>query len=108
MAANVEFTNELRPALIRAKSKCLDKCVRSRDQKPYLHNETKVGTRIKTEFNSQNKVLLLQHDRRFFVYPSNMIALTSCEHPLLVSNIKKGGRGGYFSRWERRERKKGW
>ena len=49
MAANVEFTNEPRPALIRAKSKCLDNCVRTRDQKPYLNNETKVGTRIKTE-----------------------------------------------------------
>ena len=43
-------------------------CVRSCDQKPYLHNETKGGICIKIEFNSQKNISLLQHGRRFFVF----------------------------------------
>ena len=57
-------------------------CVRSCDKKPYLHNETKGGICIKTEFNSQKNILLLQYGRRFFVYSSNMAAVTSCKHTL--------------------------
>ena len=57
-------------------------CVCSCDQKPYLHNETKGGICIKIEFNPQKNISLLQHGRRFFVYSSNMAAVTSCEHPL--------------------------
>ena len=57
-------------------------CVRSCDQKPYLHNETKGGICIKIEFNSQKKILLLQYGRRFFVYSSNMAAVTSYKHTL--------------------------
>ena len=52
-------------------------CVRSCDQKSYLYNETKGGICIK-EFNPQNNISLLQHCRHFFVYSSNMVALTSC------------------------------
>ena len=48
-------------------------CVRSCDQKPYLHNERKGGICIKI-------VSLLQDGRPFFVYSSNMAAVTSCEH----------------------------
>ena len=55
-------------------------CVRSCDQKPYLHNETKGGICIKIEFNSQENISLLQHGRRFFAYSSNKAAVTSCEH----------------------------
>ena len=58
-------------------------CVRSCDQKPYLHNETKGGICIKVEFNPQKNISLLQHGRRFFVYSSNMAAVTSCKHTLL-------------------------
>ena len=57
-------------------------CVHSCDQKPYLHNETKGGICIKIEFNPQKNVSLLQHGRRFFVYSSNMAAVTSFEHTL--------------------------
>jgi len=60
-------------------------CVRSCDKKPYLHNETKGGICIKIEFNSQKNILLLQYGRRFFVYSSNMAAVTSCEHTLYGS-----------------------
>ena len=56
-------------------------CVRSCDQKPYLHNETKGGICIKIELNPQ-KNISLQHGRCFFVYTFNMAALTSCEHTL--------------------------
>jgi len=58
-------------------------CVRSCDQKPYLHNEKKKGgICIKIEFNPQKNITLLQDGRRFFVYSSNMVAVTSCEHTL--------------------------
>ena len=62
-------------------------CVRSRDQKPYLHNKTKGGICIKIEFNPQRNISLLQHGRRFFGYSSNMAAVTSCEHTLLAQLI---------------------
>ena len=58
-------------------------CVCSCDPKPYLHNETKGGICIKIEFNPQKNISLLQHGRCFFVYSSNMAAVTSCEHTLL-------------------------
>ena len=57
-------------------------CVRSRNQKPYLHNETKLGIYIKIEFNPQKNISLVQDGRRFFVYSSNMAAVTSGEHIL--------------------------
>ena len=57
-------------------------CVRSCDQKPYLHNETKGVICIKIQFNPQKNISLLQDGRRFFVYSSNMAAVTSCEHTL--------------------------
>ena len=57
-------------------------CVRSCDQKPYLYNETKWGICIKKEFNPQKNISLLQDGRRFFVYSSNMAAVTSWEHTL--------------------------
>ena len=57
-------------------------CVRSCDQTPYLHNETKGGICIKIEFNPQKNISLLQHGRHFFVYSFNMAAVTSCEHTL--------------------------
>jgi len=57
-------------------------CVRSCDQKPYLHNETKGGICIKVEFNPQKNISLLQDGRRFFLYSSNMPAVTSCAHNL--------------------------
>ena len=59
-------------------------CVRSCDQKPHLHNETKGGIRIKIEFNPQKNISLLQDGHRFFVYSSNMAAMTSCEHTLYL------------------------
>ena len=62
-------------------------CVRSCDQKPYLHNETKGGICIKIEFNPQKKIALFQHGRRFFVYSSNMPAVTSCEHSIVSQVI---------------------
>ena len=34
------------------------------------------------EFNPQKNISLLQYGRRFFVYSSNMAAVTSCEHTL--------------------------
>ena len=46
----------------------LIECVRSCDQKPYLHNETKGGICIKIEFNPQMNISLLQHGHHFFVY----------------------------------------
>jgi len=49
-----------------------------------LHNETKGGIFIKIEFNLQKNISLLQHDRRFFVYSSNMAAVMSCEHTLYI------------------------
>ena len=55
-------------------------CVRSCDQKPYLQYETKRGICIKIEFNSQKNILLLQYGHCFFVYSSNMAAVTSCKH----------------------------
>jgi len=60
-------------------------CVRSCDQKPYLHNETKGGICIKIEFNPQKNISLFQHGCRFFVYSSNMAAVTSYEHTLFIS-----------------------
>ena len=57
-------------------------CVRSCDQKPYLHNERKGGFE-KIEFNPQKNISLLQHGRHLFVYSSNMAAVTSYEHTLL-------------------------
>ena len=57
-------------------------CVRSYDQKPYLHNETKGGICIKIEFNPQKNISLLQDGRRFFVYSADMAAVTSCEDTL--------------------------
>ena len=39
-------------------------CVRSCDQKQYLHNETKGGICIKIELNRQKNISLLQHGRR--------------------------------------------
>ena len=59
-------------------------CVRSYDQKPYLHNEIKGGICIKIEFNPQKNISLLQDGRRFFAYSSNMAAMTSCEHTLYL------------------------
>ena len=64
------------------KLECLIKCVRSCDLKPYLHNKTKRWICIKIEFNPQKNISLLQDGRRFFVYSSNMAAMTSCEHTL--------------------------
>ena len=57
-------------------------CLRSYDQKPYLHNETKGGICIKIELNTQKNISLLQDGRRFFVYSSDMAAVTSCEDTL--------------------------
>ena len=65
-------------------------CVRSYDQKPYLHNETKGGICIKIEFNPQKNISLLQHGRRFFAYFSNMAAVKSYEHTLLTFAIDEG------------------
>ena len=59
-------------------------CVRSCDQKPYLHNERKGGICIKVEFNPQNNISLLQDGYRFFVYSSIMTAVTSCQHTLYI------------------------
>ena len=67
-------------------SPCIE-CVRSCDQKPYLHNETKGGICKEIEFNPQKSISLLQHGRRFFVYSSNMAAVTSCEHTLFNDNL---------------------
>ena len=38
--------------------------------------ETKGGIGIKIEFNPQKNISLLQHGHRFFVYSSNMAAVT--------------------------------
>ena len=57
-------------------------CVRSCDQKPYLHNETKGGICIQIEFNPQKNISLLQDGCRFFVYSSNMAPVMSYEHTL--------------------------
>ena len=57
-------------------------CVHPRDQKLYLHNESKGGICTKIEFNPQNNISLLQHGRHFFVYSSNMAAVTSCKHTI--------------------------
>ena len=62
-------------------------CVRSCDQKPYLHNKTKGGICIKIEFTPQKNISVLQHGRRFFVYSSNMAAVTSSEHTLFFSFV---------------------
>ena len=62
-------------------------CVRSCDQKSYLHNETKGGICIKIEFNPQKKISLFQRGRRFFVYSPNMAAVTSCEHSIVSQVI---------------------
>ena len=61
-------------------------CVRSCDQKPYLHNETKRGICIKVEFNLQKNISLFQDDRRLFVYSSNMASVTSGEHTLFCTD----------------------
>ena len=63
----------------------LIKCVRSCDQKPYLHNDTEGGICIKIEFNPQKNISLLQDGRCFFVYSSNMAAVTPYEHTLFLS-----------------------
>ena len=52
-----------------------------------MHNETKEGICIKIESNPQESISLLQHGRRFFVYYSNMAAVTSCENTLLISHL---------------------
>ena len=62
--------------------RCQTECVRSCDQKPYLHNETKGGICIKIEFNPQKNISLLQDGLCFFVYSSEMAAVTSYEHTL--------------------------
>ena len=62
-------------------------CVRSCDQKSYLHNETKGEICIKIEFSPQKKISLFQYGRRFFVYSSNMDVVTSCEHTLLLVKL---------------------
>ena len=69
-------------------SECIE-CVRSCDQKRYLHNETKGGICIKIELNPLKNISLLQDGRRFFVYSSNMTAVTSCEHTLLQLTHKR-------------------
>jgi len=61
---------------------CIIVCVRSCDQKPYLPDESKGGICIKIEFNPQNNISLLQNDRLFFVYSSNMAAVMLCEHSI--------------------------
>ena len=65
------------------------KCVCSCDLKPCLQDETKGGICIKIESSPQKNISLLQHGRRFFVYSSNMAAVTSCEHTLYRSFIAK-------------------
>ena len=60
-------------------------CVRPCDQKSYLHNETKGGICIKIDFYAKKNISLLQHGRCFFVYSSNMAAVTSCEHTIITS-----------------------
>ena len=62
-------------------------CVHSGEQKPYLHSETKGGICIKIEFNPQKNLSLLQDGRGFFVYSSNMAAVTSCKHTLLCLHV---------------------
>ena len=49
-----------------------------------VHNETKGGICIKIEFNPQENISLLQDGCRFFLYSSNMAAVTSCDHILLL------------------------
>ena len=58
--------------------------VRARDQKPYLCYETKGRFCIKIEFNPQKKISLLQYGGRFFVYSSNVAAVTSSKHMLFA------------------------
>ena len=70
--------------LLKCVSVAFKECVRSCDQKAYLHNETKGWICIKIEFNSRKNISLLQHGRRSFVYSSNMVPVTSCEHTLWV------------------------
>ena len=49
-------------------------CVRSCDQKPYLHNETKGGICIKIEFNPQKNISLFQHCHREVIWThSNLL-----------------------------------
>ena len=64
-------------------------CVRSCDQTSYLHIETKGGICIKIAFNAQKNISLLQHGRRFFVYSSNMAAVTSSEHTLHICDLEQ-------------------
>ena len=45
-------------------------------------NETKGGICIKIELNPPKDISLLQQGCRFFVYSSNMAAVTSCEHTI--------------------------
>ena len=71
-------------------------CVRSCDQKLYLHNETKGRFCIKIEFNPQKNISLLQHGRCFFVYSTNVTAVTSCEHTLLPSLWEGGEKRVYL------------
>ena len=62
--------------------------------------------RLKEKF-AQNKVLLLQRGHRFFVYSSNMTAITSCEHTLFFSNIEKKGEGEVtFHEWREEKGKR--
>ena len=81
----VSQTYQMTQKFLPSTSNCnlLIECVRSCDQKPYLHNKTKDGICIKIEFNSQKNISLLQDGHRFFVYSSNMAAVTSREHTLL-------------------------
>ena len=41
-------------------------------------------------FDPQKNISLLQHGRRFFVYSSNMAAVTLCEYTLLLKNVSLG------------------
>ena len=77
-------------------------CVRSCDQKPYLHNKTKGGICIKREFNPQENISVLQHGRRFFVYSTKMAAVTSCEHTLFFSYETDREKKMLFPREEQR------
>ena len=68
-------------------------------------NETKGGICIKIELNPQKNISLLQHGSRFFVYSSNMVAVTSCEHTITSVCLlpfpfseQKSGRSGKKNR----------
>ena len=56
-STQTRFFCVVKPALVYSN---LIECVRSCDQRPYLHNETKRGICIKIEFNPQKNISLLQ------------------------------------------------